>query len=230
MRPLPTQDQTREPIVLCVGLAFASTLAAHGVLDRLITPFGPLLMVLAVAAAALVGLPAALLLRRWMDPPDMAGGGTILALVAVVATVGALVMRTAPLPPQYWNVVGEVLRYRVVFAPLLAVAAIPGVLLPLQLARDEPFEDGRFRRAAGYWLSAWGPPAVAWLLLMPRGVGMVYWFIVLVLPLLLFLGALGVRLREEAFHDRSARASLAAASILATVVLVGLGTIRQVAA
>ena len=58
---------------------------------------------------------------------------------------------------------------------------------------------------------------------------MVYWFIVLVLPLLLFLGALGVRLREEAFHDRGARARLALVSTLATLVLVALGTLRQVA-
>jgi hypothetical protein len=176
-----------------------------------------------------VGLPAAGLLRRWIDPPDMAGGGVALALLAGAGAALALSVRAAPLPAPYWSTVWDVLQYRASFAPALVAAALPGMLLPLRLGPDEVFEDGRFRRAAGYWLSAWGPPAIAWLLLMPRGVGMVYWFVVLVMPLLLFLGTLGVRLREEAFHDRGARVRLATVSVLATAALVVLGTVRQVA-
>lgn len=227
MRP-PATDRL-EPLTLCIGLAFASTLAGHVILDRLATPFGPLSIAGALVAAAVAGLPAAGLLRRWIDPPDMGGGGLMLVLAAAGGVVAALTLSTATLPPPYWSTVWEVVQYRAMFAPALVVAALPGVLLPLRLVPGEVFEDGRFRRAAGYWLSAWAPPAIAWLLLMPRGVGMVYWFVVLLMPLLLFLGALGVRVREEAFHDRGARASLAAVSILATAVLVVLGTARQVA-
>ncbi len=226
----PPASPPLEPIVLCTGLAFAATLAGHVILDRMITPFGPLSLAGALAAAVCAGLPAAGLLRRWIDPPDMGGGGVALALVAVAGIVAALTVRVAPMPEPYWSTVWDVVRYRAAFAPALVVAALPGVLLPMHLGPDEVFEDGRFRRAAGYWLSAWAPPAIAWLLLMPRGVGMVYWFVVLVMPLLLFLGALGVRLREEAFHHRGARARLAAVSVLATALLVALGTVRQVAA
>ena len=218
-----------EPWVLWSGLSFGTTLAGHAVLDRLITPFGPYLIVGAALCAILVGGSSALLLGRLTDPPDMAGGGLMLGLLVVGSTVTSLIQGVVLPPTPFWSAVWDVLHYRAMFAPLVAAAAIPGVLLPLALKPDEVFEDGRFRRASGYWLSAWAPPAMAWLLLMPRGAGMVYWFILLVSPLLLFLGAVGVRVREEVFHQRRARARLALVSTIATLVLVALGTVRQVA-
>ncbi len=230
MRPPGTHPSGTEPLLLCVGLSFAATLAGHALLDRLVTTFGPLALAGAVAAALVVGLPAAVLLRDHLEPPDIGGGGLMLALFAAAAVVAAAVVRPDPLPERFWGAVGAVITYRAKFAPLVVAAALPGVLLPLRLRPDEEFHDGRFRRASGYWLSAWAPPAIAWLLLMPRGEGMVYWFVVLIAPLLLFLGALGVRLREASLHQRAARARLATVSVLATVTLVALGTVRQVAA
>ena len=230
MRPLEDTSPGVEPLVMCVGLAFSVTLAGHAILDRMVTSFGPLNLAGATAAALVVGLPAALLLRGHMEPPDIGGGGLMLGIVAAGGVVAAVIVRPEPLTEPFWSAAGTVIAYRARFAPLVAAAALPGVLLPLRLGADEVFEDGRFRRASGYWLSAWAPPAIAWLLLMPRGPGMVYWFIVLVVPLLLFLGALGVRMREESFHQREARARLATVSVLATLLLVALGTVRQVAA
>jgi len=216
-----------EPYVLCWGVCFSGVAVAHLALDGLtpMTRMGSFSLVAALVAALTVGTAAALLLGDQLEPPDLAGGGLVLAAAVSAALAAGFLLRAAWPPWPFWQVYGHVLLQRLPWAPLLLAAILPAVLLRLDLGEDEPFFDGRLRRACGYWLAAWAPPIVPLVLL--RSNGTIVWLVTV--PCALLLGVLGVRMREGAFHDRRARGRLGLVSAIGTAVFVALGTVRELA-
>jgi hypothetical protein len=222
------RGETLEPFALCWGLAFAATTGAHVVLDHLGArpPAGGWALVAAALAAATAGSAAGALLGARLEPPDLPGGGRLLLLSCLaVAVVASLDWPAIPLAP-WFDAVSEPLIARARWLPLLALVALPGVAPALTLQPDETLHDARFRRACGYWLSACTPPAAAIVMLVGRGSHPLAWLVALGLPAALLLGALGVRMRLEAFHERGPRLRLALVSITATTVWVTIGTMR----
>jgi len=228
MRTLPDR---LEPLLACWGVSFCGVTLGHLCLDWLTpaTPMGLLTIAGGVFAALTAGSIAAFALGGSMEPPDLAGGGRVL-LVAVVASVIAALCEGATWPPwPFWQAFGDALLQRLPWSPLLLAAVLPAAAFRLSLGEDEPFFDGRFRRACGYWLAAWFPPIVAFVLLHPTGTDTIVWAVTLLVPCGLLLGWLGVRLREATFHERGARARLGLVSAAASAVFVALGTARELA-
>jgi len=182
-------------------------------------------LVLATTVAVLVGTPAAALLGRHLEAPDLPGGGRLLLLAcAAVAVLAALDWPRLP-PAAWWSTVADVAAARARWLPLLLVVAVPGVAPTLALGPDETLHDARFRRACGYWLAAWAAPVTATVALVTAGSHPMAWLVGLG-PMVLLLGALGVRMRLEAFHARGPRLRLALVAITGTALLVAVGTAR----
>ena len=226
-----TLTERLDPFLLCWGVSFCAVAIPHLILDWLTPamPMGALSLAGACFAALVVGSVAALFLEDLLEPADLAGGGRVLVVLAVVSAVAALLEQATWPPRPYWDALGDALLHRLVWSPLLLAAVLPAVLFNLDLGEDEPFFDGRFRRAVGYWLAAWSPPGLAFVLLHPRGTDAIVWVVALLIPSSVLLGTLGVRLREAAFHDRLARGRLGLVSALGTAVFVALGTARELA-
>ena len=207
-------------------MSFVGMAAVLRMLDWLTaTELGFLGLAAAAAFALLVGSTAGLLLGRFLDPPDFPGGGRA-TLVAIAAVVLAVVIRPSSPAEVPWTAWANGLLGRLWWAPVLAVASLPTALLGLRLGPDEPFADGRFRRAAGFWLAAGGAPLVA-ALLVTHDNGPGPELLTLLLPLTLLLGAFGVRIRETELHRRVSRLRLAAVSWLATLAILAVETLRE---
>ena len=228
---MQTLNDRLDPFLLCWGVSFCGVAIPHLLLDWLTPamPMGVLTLAGACLAALIVGTAAACLVGDLLEPPDFTGGGRVLAVLAVSSTVAALLEQTTGPPLPYWVALGDVLVQRLPWSPLLLAVLLPAVLFHLDLGEDEPFFDGRFRRACGYWLAAWSPPGLAFVLLHPTGTDAIVWIVALLVPSSILLGTLGVRLQEAAFHDRRARGRLGLVSALGTAVFVALGTARELA-
>ncbi len=220
------QPNKLEPFLLGWGVSFVG-MAAVLCLQDWLTAGEMGLAALAAAAlfALLVGSAAGLLLGRLLDPPDFGGGGRAI-LVASAAVVLAVALRPSIPADVPWDAWAGVQLERLWWIPVLAVASAPTALLGLRLGPDEPFADGRFRRAAGFWLAAGGAPLMGTLLWAGSdGIGPVV--VTLLVPLTLLLGAFGVRIHETELHRRTSRLRLAAVSGLATVAVLAVESMRE---
>ena len=221
-----------EPYLLGWGLAFCGAAGVHAALDWLTpaTPFGPLALAGAVITAAVVGSVSAAGLGRHFEAADLPNGGRVLAVCCVMLATALLLAHPTPLPGPYLEALAGALRDRLIFAPVVLAATLPTILPRLALGENEALTDGRFRRALGYWLAVATPPAAALVLLRPTGASIVYWPLLLIVPLAPLLGGLGVRIAEERLHHRQTRWTLALVSALATLFALALGTARELAA
>jgi len=204
-------------------------LAGHAALDWLgDDPVGPAALGAAALVAVVGGTAAALLLGSRLEPAEQRGGGRALAAVLVVLVGLSFAHGVPASSPALWTSIGAVLIRVAPWALALAVVPAIGTLPDLSLGPRETSHDARLRRAASYWLTAWGAPATAMMLLMWRGwTGLPYWTLALLLPLAPLLMTLGVRIGEVDLLSRAVRIRVAAVSWIATLPALAAGVARE---
>jgi hypothetical protein len=219
-----------EPFGLTWGLCACGALAGHCALDWLpsVEPVGPAALGAAALFAAVGGTAAGFLLGGRLEPPEQRGGGRALAVVLVALVALAFTHGPPPASAELGGAVVSVLLRSAPWALVLALVPAIGTIPDLTLGRGETSHDARLRRAASYWLTAWGAPGTALMILMMRGwIGLPYWVLALLLPLAPLLMTLGVRIGEVDLLNRSARVRLAAVSWIATLPVLVAGVARE---